>query len=176
MQRGRCCRDRQARGPDNFGPNEISGMGRVLHRHGVCSFILVVVIQGSNRRSLVPLCRCRTSGGGYGSRRGSMCPCGRQSVCTPSTPGARASPRVLHVVEEGHHLAKLVHRIGWNRARRAPRKTLPKERRLRPKLRCNSTFSGNLLRLRSSFVGLPVARFSDHFPVSEFFNSHRRQQ
>jgi hypothetical protein len=37
--------------------------------------------------------------------------------------------------------------------------------------RYHSTFSGNLLRLRLLFVGLPIAKFFRHFPVSEFFNS-----
>jgi hypothetical protein len=35
LKRGRRRRYRQARGLDNLLPNEISGMGRVLHRHEI---------------------------------------------------------------------------------------------------------------------------------------------
>jgi len=36
-----------------------------------------------------------------------------------------------------------------------------------------STFSGNPLRLSCCLSGFLLQSFSDHFPVSEFFNSHR---
>ena len=39
------CRYREARRLDNLRSDEISGMGRVLHGHGINSFFLVVVFQ-----------------------------------------------------------------------------------------------------------------------------------
>jgi hypothetical protein len=52
LERGSGRRYREACRLDNFSPNEISGMRRVLHRHGVYSFCPSDSLPSSRRRFL----------------------------------------------------------------------------------------------------------------------------
>src|SRR3990172_13096847 len=65
MKRGGGGRYREARRLDNLGPNEISGMGRVLHRHGVRSSYPSDSLLNSGRRFRVLRRQYGTSSGDY---------------------------------------------------------------------------------------------------------------
>src|SRR5882762_7900412 len=99
MKRGSRRRYREARGFDNLRPNEISGMGRVLHTHGVYSFYPSGSLLNSGRRFRVLSCRYGTSSGDYG---GAEAPCALAVAgpCAPSMPPASAIPRGLACQQE----------------------------------------------------------------------------
>src|SRR5260370_8476263 len=74
-----CSRYREACGLDNLCPNKISGMGRVLHGHGVYSFYPSGSLPSSHLQSLARRCLGGTGGGGGSVPLSSTLPARRRS-------------------------------------------------------------------------------------------------